>query len=460
MKTLLLDEIRERMGAKRHAEMVPAAVTGVCTDSRLIKAGDLFFAIPGDKFDGHAFLAEVLAKGAVGVVVAKNKPLPAGVDVKKVLVVDDTIAALGKLAAAYRDMFSGTVIAVTGSNGKTTTKEMIAHILGRRYRVHRSVKSFNNHIGVPLTILSCESDIDFLIAEVGTNHPGEIDQLAGIVRPDVAVITNAGESHLEGFGSVDRVAAEKASLVKHVRAGGAAIVNGERELLLRLVKQTGVHTISFGTSAHCDMRITSQTVSENGLAFEVNGKFHFDLPVPGMHNAMNALAAIVVARRAGLEMSEIAESLKDFKLPGMRLEILKIGDYTVLNDAYNANPASMGAAMSVLSGMQTAGRKVFCCGQMLELGERSETYHRELARKIGQDGVDVLVTVGKYAKEMADEAVAAGLPEKNVHSYATSEEAGQAIGGMIHQGDLILVKGSRGIQMEKVIEKIKAKVGS
>lgn len=460
MKTLLLDEIRERIGAKVHAEMIPAAVTGVCTDSRLIKGGDLFFAIPGEKFDGHNFVADVLAKGASGVVVAKGKPLPSDIDIKKILVVDDTVIALGKLAAAYRDMLSGSVIAVTGSNGKTTTKEMISHILSKRYRVHRSIKSFNNHIGVPLTILSCENDVDFLISEVGTNHPGEIDQLAAIVRPDVAVITNAGESHLEGFGCVDRVAAEKASLAKHVKAGGVVIVNGEQELLLRLVKQAEANIISFGYLSSCDMRITSQSISENGISFDVNNKFHFDLPVLGMHNAMNALAAIVVARRAGLEMSEIAESLKDFKLPGMRLEVLKIGEYTVLNDAYNANPASMRAALSVLHEMKTSGRKVFCCGQMLELGERSEIYHRELARKIGNDGIDLLVTVGKYAREMVDEAVAAGLPVKNVFAYANSEEAGRAIGGLIQDGDLILVKGSRGIQMENVIEKIKAKVGS
>jgi UDP-N-acetylmuramoyl-tripeptide--D-alanyl-D-alanine ligase len=454
MKTLLLDEIRVRMGAKGHAEMVPAHVTGVSTDSRRIKEGDLFFALRGPNFDGHAFAAEVLAKGATAIVAEKGAELAAGVDIKRVLLVEDTVTALGKLAGYYRGTLSGTVIAVTGSNGKTTTKELIYHILSKRYRGGRSVKSFNNHIGVPLTLLSCEADDEFLVAEVGTNHPGEIDQLGGIVRPDVAVIVNAGESHLEGFGSVDRVAAEKASLAKHVKSGGAVVVNGDRELLSKLVGESSAPAIRFGFSEANDMRITSLESDAAGVRFEVNGKFWFELPVLGRHNALNGLAAIVVARRMGFEMEEIGEAMKDFTLPGMRLELTKVGDVTILNDAYNANPASMGAALEVLRDYPAMGRRVFCCGQMFELGQRTREYHLELARKIGEAGVDVMVAVGEYAEAMVKEAKSAGMKAKQTYAFSTSEAAGEAIGKIVRGGDLVLVKGSRMTAMEKIIEKV------
>jgi UDP-N-acetylmuramoyl-tripeptide--D-alanyl-D-alanine ligase len=296
---------------------------------------------------------------------------------------------------------------------------------------------------------------DFLVAEVGTNHPGEIDYLGHIVQPNIAVITNVGESHLEGFGTIERVAAEKASLAKHVRSGGAIVVNGDREMVIRLISHPQAMMIRFGTSEQCDMRITRLTVEAEGVKFEINNKFKFDLPVLGVHNAMNGLAAIVVARRMGFEMEEIAEALKDFKLPSMRLELTKIGEFQVLNDAYNANPASMRSAIDVLKQFPTKGRRVFCCGQMMELGEKSEEFHRELGKRIGSNPVDVLVSVGEYSNQVVEEAVKAGMGVGRAFMFKTSEDAGISLKNILCPGDLVLVKGSRAMKMERLIERMK-----
>ncbi len=455
MKTLFLDEIRDRIGAKVQSDLPLTGVTGVSTDSRQIHPGELFFAIQGPNFDGHQFVRQVLDRGAAGAVVARGAAIPDQVDSRRLLVVDDTVTALGRLAAYYREELACPVIAVTGSNGKTTTKELIGHILRKKFRGQNSIKSFNNHIGVPLTILSSQANDEFLVVEIGSNHPGEIDHLGSIVNPNIAVITNVGESHLEGFGTIERVAAEKASLVKHVKAGGAIVVNGDRELLLRVISHPQAMVISFGLSANNDMRISALSTEMDGVHFEVNGKFKFHLPVLGEHNAMNCLSAIVVARRMGFEMNEIADALKDFKLPGMRLEMMKIGQYCVLNDAYNANPASMATALDVLQRYPSKGRKVFFCGQMNELGDQAEKYHRELGRRIGRHSIDVLVAVGSYSSQLVEEAIKSGLPAKNTMAFGTAAEAGEAVKQIVLPGDLILVKGSRSIRMEQIIEKLK-----
>ena len=456
MKTLFLDEIRTAVGARVHGEVPLAGVTGISTDSRSSRQGDLFFAIRGPNFDGHEYVEAALATGAAGVVVDKRWVAPESVDAGRVLVVEDTVTALGKLGAYYRDQLACTVIAVTGSNGKTTTREMIHHILSKRLRGRRSVKSYNNQIGVPLTLLEADEHDDFLVVEAGTNHPGEIDYLGNIIRPDIAVITNIGESHLEGLGTLERVAAEKASLAKHVRPGGAIVVNGDRDVLPRLITQPQIMVIRFGTAETNDMRISAVTTNGQSMEFEVNKRFRFHLPVLGTHNALNCLAAIVVARRLGFEMEPIDEALKDFILPAMRLEVTPVGPFTVLNDAYNANPVSMKSALEVLTSYPTSGRRVFCCGQMRELGPESEKYHRELGRRIGSEAVDVLVAVGESAGAVAEEAVRAGLAKDRVWSFTDSEAAGRDLKKILVPGDLVLVKGSRAMKMERLIEQIKS----
>lgn len=457
MKPLFLDEIRDCIGARTLAASAAISLAGVCTDTRTLQRGELFFALRGERFDGHTFVAEAMARGAGAAVVDH---LPDGFSNEhqyrsRILMVDDTVRALGRLASYYRDELACTIIAVTGSNGKTTTREMIYHILRSRHRGRRSKKSFNNHIGVPLTLLAASPADEFLVVEVGSNSPGEIDYLGNIIRPDIAVITCIGESHLEGFGTIERIAGEKASLTAHVRPGGAIVVNADRPLLMRLISHPQALILGFGLAEGSDLRMTSLTATADGIDFVVNDRFEFHLPVLGRHNAMNCLAAIAVARRMGLEMSEIAGLLTDFQLPAMRLQIERIGSFVVVNDAYNANPVSMLAALEAFEAMAARGRRVFFCGEMRELGAAAEKYHRQLGRRIACSGVEVLVAVGEYAAAVIKEAISAGLSENNVRSYQNTADAAEHLNAIIREGDSILVKGSRAMGMEVLIDQLR-----
>ena len=450
MKTLFLDEICEIISARCDEVLNVYEVKGISTDSRTIKAGELFFAIKGENFDGHDFVSAAFDKGAVGAVVEKEPALRDESYRSRLLYVDDVIRALGRLAGYYRDELASTVIAVTGSNGKTTTKEMIYHILSKRYKGKRSEKSFNNHIGVPLTLLGVEVNDEFLVAELGSNHPGEIDYLGNMVRPDIAVITQIGESHLEGFGSIERVAAEKASIARYVRAGGAIVANGDNHILLRLISHPQATVFSFGVSEDNDMRVGNIVQRKEGIRFTVNGRFDFFVPVIGRHNAINCVAAIIVARRMGFEMAEINEALRDFRLPAMRLEVTESDGVILINDAYNANPVSMSSAIDVLVNYPCRGRRIFCCGDMLELGSQSESFHRQLGRRIGCCDVDILIAVGKFAKQVADEAISAGLKRENVFVFENASQAGEALRAIAADGDVVLIKGSRAVGMEEI----------
>jgi len=452
MKTLLLNEIQECIDGRSVGAPATVKITAVSTDSRTVSAGDLFFAIRGERFDGHDFVGLAFEAGAAGAVVERWTEHVPDECQSRVLIVDDTVRALCRLAGHYRNQLACTVIAVTGSNGKTTTREMIYHILSKHYPGGRSPKSFNNHIGVPITVLSAEPADQFLVAEAGSSGPGEIDRLGEILKPDIAVITTIAPSHLEGFGDLDHVAMEKAALADHVRSGGAIIVNGDHDRLVGLIDRDQARVIRFGMSDANDLRITQIDPTGGGIRFLVNERFAFSLPVPGRHNAMNCLAAIAVARRIGLEMDQIAADLQDFSLPAMRLEIERIGGFVVLNDAYNANPASMSAAIETLGEVAGERRKVFLCGDMLELGAGSDEFHRQLGRQIAASGIDVLVGVGGKSRLTTRAAIAAGLARRNVRCHGRVDLAGGALKRVLEPGDAILVKGSRAIGMESLVE--------
>jgi len=451
VKTLFLDEIRARIGARAEAGPAPVRVSAVSTDSRRIEEGSLFFAIPGQRFDGHDFVAAAFDRGAAGAVVEREPDISANDYQSRILVVDDTVRALGRLARSYRQELSCPVIAVTGSNGKTTTKEMIFHILSKHYHGTRAAGSFNNHIGVPITLLGAEVSDEFLVAEVASNHPGELDSLADIIQPNIAVITMIGESHLEGFGDLDHVAVEKASLAGHVRSGGAIIINGDYDRLARLIDHRQAAVVSFGTCDDNDLRITDIAIANQGIRFVVNARFEFSLPVPGRHNAINSLAAIAVARRLGLGMDQIAEDFRDFSLPPMRLQTERIGTFRLLNDAYNANPASMYAAIQTLEDITAGGRTVFFCGDMLELGADSDDYHYRLGRRIAECGIDVLAAVGPRSRRTADGAISAGLDPRSVRCYDRVGQVRSDLGRIVQPGDTILLKGSRAMEMDTLV---------
>jgi len=458
MKPLFLDEIKDCMRARALGELPACSIYGVTTDSRRVGAGQLFIAIKGEHFDGHDFVSQAFQAGASAAVISRPVQLKRESDKDKLLLADDTVRALQRLASYYRDEVAGTVIAVTGSNGKTTTREMIHHVLGKRQIGTRSPKSFNNHIGVPLTLLSIEPSDQYAVVEVGSNHRGEIESLAMLIRPDVAVITNVGESHLAGLGSIEAVASEKASLVKYVRPGGLGVVNADESFLLRLISNPQMMVVSFGRSEAADLRITDLVSNHEGTRFVVNRRFVFYLPVPGSHNAVNALAAIAVGRRVGMSMGEVAEALADFKLPQMRLEVHHFTGVTVINDAYNANPRSMAAGLEVLESFP-GRRKVFVCGQMLELGEKSARYHRQLGQRIGCSGVGLLLAVGPEAREVLAGAVDAGLNRKAAFAFKDVEEAWPALPQMLGDGDVVLLKGSRAMQLDRLLEPIEAAFG-
>ncbi len=477
MKPLNLEEVITAMEGVCDRVAPQGNVLQICTDSRAVRSGDLFIAIRGDRFDGHDYVGKAIAAGAVAAVVRSDfelsrtpsaPPIPAG----SLIRVDDTIVALGRLGRYYRRSVIGgsmTVVAVTGSNGKTTTKSMIAHVLAGRWQGKASIKSYNNNIGVPLTLLSAEPPESFLVCEVGMNAPGEISGLARLIEPDVAVVTCVAEAHLEKFGTIDKIAEEKLSILSHLKADGCAVVHVDSEPVRRLLQKDrrfkNVKAVTFGAWEEADLRLTDvQTVSlpapdgetpTTGLEFTVNGRFRYQLNVPGRHNAMNALATIGVARRFGMDHAEIAERLATFQLPRMRLECERVGRLTLINDAYNANPASLAAGVDVLRELPVEGRRVVIVGDMRELGEASESLHVRAAEHIAHCGVDLVVAVGSHARVVARTVASASNGAVETHAYATTDLARRRIVSHLEPTDTILVKGSRAMGLERLVETIR-----
>lgn len=455
MNRIGLDQIAQAVGGRLIGPPAAAQQTvgRVCINSRHVEADDLFVAIKGAKFDGHSFLDDVLAAGAAAAIVSQPREprqTPGGRPVGFILV-RDTHAALGRLAAWYRHRLPATIVAVTGSNGKTTTKTMIDHMLSNRLRVVSSPKSYNNDIGVPLTLLSADSSHDVVVCEVGSNAPGEIAALGRIIEPDIAVIVSVSETHLEKLRSLEGVAAEKASLLGSLVTGGVGIINNDREQLVAAAKHYKKKLITFGTK-DADLLLGDLESAADGLAFTVNGADRVKLPVLGMHNAMNALAAIAVGRRLGLSVAEAAARLADFASPPMRLERIRVGGIWFINDAYNANPTSMAAGLGVLSELaHRRGRKVFICGDMLELGSQSESFHYQLGQRIAGSGIDRLLAVGRFAPVVAQGAMQGGMDAACVGQFPSTDALLERVNGLLADGDLVLLKGSRGMALERVI---------
>ncbi len=431
------------------------AITAVSTDSRTAAAGELFVAITGANFDAHDFLPQAADAGCAAAVVATRASVPddlAALFPAGLIAVADTTRALGDLAAHSRRAGRAKVIAVTGSNGKTTVKLMIRHILSRRLRGTAGPKSFNNQIGVPLTLLAAGGNDDYVVCEIGTNAPGEAAALARIAAPDVAVITSVAASHLERLGSVEQVAVEKASILDHLVAGGLAMVTADSEPLDRALRGYDAHFVRFGTSDGAQFRMTGYEPAGVGARFELNGRAWVSLPLPGRHNALNALAALAVADHFEIAPAEAGEALADFTAPPMRLERIELGDVTIINDAYNANPASMVAAADVLA-EQESQRRVMVVGDMLELGAAAEALHTHAGAEIAARGVDLLVCVGRLGRYIALGAAEAGL---EAVAFDTRDQAADELPRMLRCGDVVLVKGSRAMGMEKLVESVRA----
>ncbi len=455
MRRFLPEELRAAVKGRWRWKPQRVVIQRVCTDSRCARAGDVFFALRGANFDGHDFLEQAASAGCVAAVVDQAAPLqdqllqrfPGGV-----IGVAETTAALGALAAACREHLAATVVAVTGSNGKTTVKRMIDHVLSRRLAGRASRKSFNNAIGVPLTIFEAADGDDYVICELGSNAPGEIASLARIVRPDVAVITSVAETHLEKLISLERVAAEKASILGGLSTSGIGVVWADSPALERAVRAYHVHLVRFGESQSADLRMTGYRPTSAGGLFELNGRLWVELPVPGRHNALNALAAIAVAQRFGFEQDSAAEALPDYMGEEMRLQPIRAGAVTIVNDAYNANPASLAAAVEALESFP-GKRRVLVVGDMLELGERSVELHRRAGRALAGAGVGLVVGVGNLGRYVAE---AAGADSVATEAIETVEAACQEVPKLLKSGDVVLLKGSRGMAMERLVAPIQA----
>lgn len=426
-------------------------ITGVSTDTRTLQQGDLFFALTGESSDGHKFLADALSRGASGVVVSRK------VESQRLAIrVDDTLMALGDLAAFYRSKFTPVVVGVTGSVGKTTTKEMIAAVAAANGPVLKSAGNFNNEIGVPLTLLELSPKHKTAVIEMAMRGPGQIDYLGRMARPSIGVITNIHMSHIELLGSLDAIADAKSELLDSLPPDGTAILNADDDYFDYLKRRANARVISFGESEAADVRAVSAGLDSKGCcAFEVRtptGSFDVRIPVPGEHNIKDALAAIAVGEVLGIRHESMREALASYSPPEKRSNVIPTrSGVVVVDDTYNASPASVLSALKTLK-MMEGGRKIAVLGDMLELGEHALSAHLEVGRAAKENGVDVLVAVGQLAKLISRGARDAGLPVESVSEYEDSWQAARELPAKLRERDVVLVKGSRAMKMERVVE--------
>ncbi len=459
MIAMTLRQMTEAMGGRLDIPRPGVMGRRVVTDSREVRPGDVFFALRGETHDGHAFVRQALDLGAaLCVCEAPRRREMRGSDPMLCAWVDDVTVALGRLAAWYRRrvMNKATrVIAVTGSNGKTTTKRMIDHVLAGSRKGHCSPKSFNNQIGVPLTILSADADDDYLVLEIGTNAPGEVAALAGMGDPDVGVITSIGEAHLEGLGGLSGVLVEKSSLLRCIRRGGLGVVNVDHEAMERHLAGLPIEIRRIGRRAGGDVAVGEVRGTIRGTSFTLGGDCRVDLPMPGAHHATNAAAAYAVGRWFGVTSAEIADRLRTFVPPQGRTNVAECGGVTLVDDAYNANPASVSAAIALLAA-QEKGRRVLVLGDMLELGAESAGLHRRVVETARKAGIEVFVGVGPLMTSAALGLGAEPLGRLQV-LCDSAETACGALDGILSPGDTVLVKGSRGIRLDRVVSHVQAR---
>ncbi len=452
--------IAEACAAEIQNGPADTVIRNVCTDSRTAKAGDLFFAIKGEKFDGHDFVNEVAANGAV-VVVEKSKvqsPRFKAVSAAVLLVADGRVA-LGKLAAAYRRDFSLPVIAVGGSNGKTTVKELLASVLRQKFSTLWSEASFNNDIGVPLTLLRLENKHQAAVLEVGTNHPGELAPLVKMVQPRFGVITSIGREHLEFFGDVAGVAQEEGWLAELLPADGKLFLNGDSEWTEKIAARTKAKIVCVGFGEKNDWRANKIRLDKNGGTFQVAaskpefcGEYRVNLL--GRHQVTNALFAIGLAAELGLERAEIQRGLAECQTLKMRMQFWEAGGVRVLDDCYNANADSMIAALETLCDLPLQGRRVAVLGDMAELGAHSEPAHSEIGKYAAKLQIGQLFTVGKNSAATAQAAREGGLTR--VIEFPDVEAAVRAVKNFLKPGDVVLLKASRSSRLERIAETLKA----
>ncbi|MBG87028.1 MAG: hypothetical protein CMO80_09040 [Verrucomicrobiales bacterium] len=437
------------------------SVTCICTDSRKLQAGNVFLALRGESFDGHAFVQQVCDLGAAAVVLEEGAA-PGMPGDTAVIEVADTRIAYGVIAAAYRSQFKLPVVAIAGSNGKTTTKELLASILREAGPTLWSEASFNNDVGVPATLLRLESAHQALVQEIGTNHPGELKPLIEVVRPNYGVITSIGREHLEHFGDLEGVVEEESKLAELLPPNGALFLSGDSDYSETIASRCPSKTILAGASERCDWRVSDVRVEPMATHFKLDcpvvawtGDYH--VPMPGAHHAINAALALAVAQELGASNEQARVGLETVTPPAMRAHYWEVNGYGVLEDCYNANPDSMSAAIETLQSLPCQGRRFAVLGDMAELGSGGDDAHREAGRRAAECGIDILFAVGSMAYCYAGGARSAGATV--ISEYDNAADAGNALLRAMRPGDLVLIKASRSARLERISTMIRGQTG-
>ncbi len=451
MDPLSIDQIAQFAGAVRQNGHPETLITHLSTDSRTTRPGDLFVALPGENFDGHKFVNDAFVHGAVGAIVEQNWGGKTPPDFA-LLRVADALAAYQQIATRYRRSLGLKVVAITGSNGKTSTKDFTASVLARRFRVTKTEGNFNNHVGLPRTMLEAGAADEIAVWEIGMNHPGEIAPLAQLAQPDVAIITNIGVAHIEFMGSREAIAQEKGDLAASLGPNGTLILNSADEFAQTIAQRTHGRVMFAGIEqGEVQARDIAQTAS--GAEFSILEGAHLChavLPVPGMHMVQNALLAVAAGRVFGVSLEDCAVGLAAAPLTKARLQIKTIHGVQFIDDSYNANPDSTKAALHTLAELETDGQRIAVLGQMLELGAEAKRGHHEVGAVAASLGINRLIALGPGAAEIAAGAEAGGLTKSSV--VASAEEAADLLGESARPGDLVLVKGSRSARTERVLE--------
>lgn len=427
-------------------------IKGISTDTRTIKEGELFVPLKGENFDGHHFIKKAFAKGAV-LSLCNKKEKPAILQNSNIIFVRDTREALLEFAKYYRGLFKIPFIAITGSVGKTTTKELVSKVLGKRYSVLKTEGNLNNEIGLPLTIFNLDDSHDLGVVEIGMSDFGEISRLSDVVRPHIGVITNVGVSHIEKLKSKMNIAKAKLEIVDGMKNDDILLLNADTEELWEKRHTLKTKVIYFGTKRGDIKASNLVSLGKQGIIFDVVGKygnFSCKVSLPGLHNVYNALVAIAIGLEMGISKEDICESLLEIKPPCQRLEFKKaLSGALVVDDTYNASPDSVKASLNILSDLDNSGKKVAILGDMLELGKYSQDAHKDVG-KYAASKVDKLVTIGRYSEKMAEGAIEGNLNEDDIFIYYTVDEAMEQIEKIVKDCNIILIKASRALELERV----------
>lgn len=450
MKELTLKQIADWCGGKVSARFEHLRVSRMQSDSRKVRSGDLFVALKGAKADGHDFAETAINHGAVAALVSRpiSEKLPS-------IEVEDTLRAYGEIAAGYRKLTGVKVVGITGSVGKTTTKEMTASVLEAAYHTAKTEGNHNNNLGLPMTIMDMPENTEVAVLEMGMNHSGEMEYLSDIARPDLAIITNIGTMHIEHLGTREGILQAKLEIMRGMPDDGAGVFNGDEPLLWN-IRAIGKHKkYYYGIENHaCDVTATDIVELDDGVRFVVHDfgqQFELFVPMLGRHAVYNALAATTVGLLLGVKPEQIQARFSSFHNTGMRQKIYVKNGVTIIEDCYNAGPESTEAALDVLAGIKTDGRRIAVLGDMLELGNRSAAEHYRIGR-LAVGKADLLLTYGEHSVRTLTGAITGGMNPKNTDHFDTHEDMAHMLKMRVSEGDVVLFKGSRGMRMEKVLQ--------